>query len=593
VIRTKVVCTIGPASREPEMLRQLILAGMNVARLNFSHGGQEIHGENIARIRKVSAELGRPVAILVDLQGPKLRVGEMGSEGIDLHGGERVILTTRVITGQGAAAGELTRVPLQYAYLPEAVKPGQRILIDDGLIELWVDEIEGPEIHCQVVTGGILKSNKGMNLPSASLAIPAITEKDWDDLDFALTAGADWIALSFVRSEREVLELQGRIAERSEFGRPVPVIAKIEKPEALDHIDAIITAADGIMVARGDLGIETAPEKVPMMQKSIIRKCNAVGIPVITATQMLDSMIRNPRPTRAEASDVANAILDGTDAVMLSGETAAGLYPLNALRTMVSIAQEVENSWSQTWDRPQHLSSSSRSSVTDALSHATCETAHDLGAAAIISATASGQTALAVARCRPHCPIIAVTPSPMVQRRLMLVHGVYPLLAQRADNTDEILDGAIEAAVNSGLVERGDTVIITAGISINMPGSTDLMKVETIPEIIAQGTGVLNCCLVGHVRRVTIPVTISAEEIDPGEILVVESSDRALIPLVQRAAGLITQEGGPGCHAHTLAIELGVPAIIGAAGVLEQLADGMVITMDTSAGVIYAGRHNM
>lgn len=574
------------------MLQHLILAGMNVARLNFSHGGQEVHGENISRIRRVSAELGYPVAILVDLQGPKLRVGDLGPNGIELCDGEHVILTTRSIVGQGTADNNLAQVPLQYERLPQAVTPGQRILIDDGLLELQVEKISGPDIQCLVITGGILKSNKGLNLPNASLAIPAITEKDWDDLDFALAAGADWIALSFVRSELEVLELQGHIAERNEFGRPVPVIAKIEKPEALDHIDAIIAAADGIMVARGDLGIETAPEKVPMMQKSIIRKCNAAGIPVITATQMLDSMIRNPRPTRAEASDVANAILDGTDAVMLSGETAAGQYPLRALTTMVSIAQEVENSRGQAWERPHYLSRSSRSTVTDALSHATCETAHDLGAAAIISATASGRTALAVARYRPPCPIIAVTPSPMVQRRLQLVYGVHPLLARRADNTDEILDGAIDVAINSGLIKRGDTVIITAGISVNMPGSTDLMKVETIPEIIAQGTGVLDCTLVGQVRRVAIPITISAEEIDPGEILVVESSDRALIPLVQRAAGLISQEGGPGCHAHTLAIELGVPAIVGAAGVLKHLVDGMVITMDTAAGVIYAGRHD-
>ncbi|MGD2176559.1 MAG: pyruvate kinase, partial [Anaerolineae bacterium] len=323
MLRTKIVCTIGPATREPDMLRQLILAGMNVARLNFSHGGQEFHGENVSRIRRVSAELDQPVAILVDLQGPKLRVGDMGPEGIPLAAGEELILTNRPIVGHAVGEdGQLAEVPLQYASLPGEVRPRDRILIDDGLLELQVLETSANDIRARVITGGQLKSNKGLNLPNAALSIPAITEKDWDDLEFAVAAGADWIALSFVRSAEEVCQLKERIAELSEFGRPVPVIAKIEKPEALERIDAIIEATDGIMVARGDLGIETAPEKVPMGQKMIIGKCNAAGVPVITATQMLDSMIRNPRPTRAEASDVANAILDGTDAVMLSGETA-------------------------------------------------------------------------------------------------------------------------------------------------------------------------------------------------------------------------------------------------------------------------------
>ena len=592
MIKTKVVCTIGPASRDPEMLRQFILAGMNVARLNFSHGDQEIHGENITRIRQASAELNRPVAILVDLQGPKLRVGDMGPGGICLADGEEVIFTTRPIVGHSATDGELAHVPLQYASLPSEVQPGDRILIDDGLIEISVLEAGDTTIRCQVITGGQLKSNKGLNLPNASLSIPAITEKDWGDLEFALSAGADWIALSFVRSADEVHQLKRRIAELSEFGRPVPLIAKIEKPEALQQIDSIIAAADGIMVARGDLGIETAPEKVPMVQKTIIRQCNIAGIPVITATQMLDSMIRNPRPTRAEASDVANAILDGTDALMLSGETAAGQYPLEALQTMVNIAREVENSRGTRWQRPAYLQRLARATVTDALSHATCETAHDLGAAAIISATASGSTALAVARYRPSCPIIAVTPSPMVQRSLLLVHGVFPLLGRQAENTDEMLDGAIDAAIQSSLIRRGDTVVITAGISANMPGSTDLLKVETIPEILGQGTGVLECIVVGRVRHLGATVTISPDEIDPDEILVVDRSDRTLVPLARRAAGLITQQGGHGCHAHTLAMELGIPAIVGVKDALVNLPDGSVITMDTGRGLIYSGRQN-
>jgi len=484
MIRTKIVCTIGPACREPVTLRQLILTGMNVARLNLSHGDQLFHGENISRLRQISAELGQPVAILVDLQGPKLRVGRMAPDGVDLTAGEMLILTNRDIVGHGAQAdGVPAEAPLQYANLPQEVQHGDRVLIDDGLLELQVLETTATDIHCQVIVGGLLRSNKGLNLPQAALSIPAITDKDWDDLGFAVAAGADWIALSFVRSADEVLLLKKRIAELSELGHPVPVIAKIEKPEALERIDAIIEAADGIMVARGDLGIETAPEKVPMVQKMIIGKCNAAGVPVITATQMLDSMIRNPRPTRAEASDVANAILDGTDALMLSGETAVGLYPVEAVKIAVRIACEVERSVTGRWERPAYIQRPV-ASVTEAVSHATCETANDLGAAAIITATASGSTALAVARCRPTCPIIAVTPSPMVQRRLLLSRGVCPVLGKRAAETDEMLDGAIDAAVQSGLIHRGDTVVITAGISPFMPGSpgsTDLMKVETIP----------------------------------------------------------------------------------------------------------------
>jgi pyruvate kinase len=369
----------------------------------------------------------------------------------------------------------------------------------------------------------------------------------------------------------------------------VAVMAKIEKPEAVDAIDGIIAEADGIMVARGDLGIETAPEQVPMVQKMIIAKCNAAGIPVVTATQMLDSMIRNPRPTRAEASDVANAILDGTDAVMLSGETAAGLYPVEAVKTMVKIIGQVECSRDSHWERPGYTKRPV-ATVTDALSHATSETAHDLGAAAIVSATASGRTALAVARYRPACPIIAVTPSPMVQRRLLLVHGVWPLLGKRAENTDEMLAGATQVALDHGLVHRGDTIVITAGISANMPGSTDLLKVATIPEVLARGTGVLEQVVFGRVRILELPSELSPDEISPDEILVVSQSDRSMIPLVQRARGLVTERGGPGCHGYVLAMELGVPALVGAQHVLDKVKNGMEITLDTRRGLILTGR---
>jgi pyruvate kinase len=473
MLRTKIVCTIGPASRDPEMLRQLMLAGMDVARLNFSHGDQSYHGENIEHIRAVSAEVGKPIAILTDLQGPKLRVGEMEGEGVLLASGEKVVLTTQPIVGHGA------EVPVQYAKLPRDVEAGDRILIDDGLLELEVLSTGETDITCRVITGGLLQTNKGMNLPRASHAIPAITDKDRRDLRFVLEQQVDWVALSFVRNSGEVQELKKMILEFSAFQPSVPVVAKIEKPEAVDDIDAIIEAADAIMVARGDLGIETSPEAVPIVQKMIIAKCNTVGKPVITATQMLDSMIRNPRPTRAEASDVANAIFDGTDAIMLSGETAVGKYPLESLQTMVRIAQEAERGGLDSVARP-HLPRRPMTSIADAISHATRETAWDLGAAAIITPTISGHTARVISKYRPCCPIIAVTPSPTVQRQLALHWGVRALLSRRTDSTDETISSAVRAAQEHGLVKQGDVVVITAGAAGSGPGTTDIMKVQVV-----------------------------------------------------------------------------------------------------------------
>jgi pyruvate kinase len=477
MLRTKVVCTIGPASRAPETLRELMLAGMDVARLNFSHGGQSYHGENIERIRAASAEVGKPVAIMTDLQGPKLRVGEMKGEGTHLVSEEEVTLTTRPIVGHG---GE---VPVQYAQLPREVEPGDRILLDDGLLELEVLSTDETDIACRVITGGLLQTNKGMNLPRASHAIPAITDKDRRDLRFVLEQQVDWVALSFVRNSYEVRELKEIIKEQSDSDDPVPVVAKIEKPEAVDDIDGIIEAADAIMVARGDLAIETSPEDVPILQKMIIAKCNAVGKPVITATQMLNSMMHNPRPTRAEASDVANAILDGTDAIMLSGETAVGKYPIESVRTMVRIAQETERSGLDHVAGPQRIRKPV-TSIADAVSHATCETACDLDAAAIITPTISGHTAQVISKYRPHSPIIAVTPSSAVQCRLALYWGVRALLSRREESTDETIAGAVKAAQEHGLIKQGDVVVVTAGSAGSGPGMTDIMKVQVVQPLV-------------------------------------------------------------------------------------------------------------
>jgi pyruvate kinase len=474
--RTKIVATIGPASRESGMLRQLIWDGIDVARLNFSHGDRETHEENVRRIRAAAEDVGRPVAIQVDLQGPKLRVGEVVDWGVSLEEGEEATLVTEDVVGQTADA-----IPVQNENLPQIVDPGDRVLLADGTMELEVLSTADSEVHCRVRVGGVLTSNKGINLPGVAADLPSITDKDRQDLAHALEWEIDWVALSFVRSAEGIYELKELIRDLSPENEEVPVMAKIEKPQALDNLDAIIEAADAVMVARGDLGIEIPPEEVPMAQKRIIEACNEAGVPVVTATQMLESMIQSPRPTRAEASDVANAILDGTDAVMLSGETAIGAYPVESVRTMMRIIEEVEATRPETPVRAFHPSGERMQlSIADAVGRAAREAAQDLNAAALITPTVSGHTARVMSRYRPQASIIAVTPNRKVQRRLMLHWGVVPLLAPRADNSDEMIEHAVEAAREQGLVEEDDTLVITAGAARSGPGTTNLMRVYVV-----------------------------------------------------------------------------------------------------------------
>ena len=474
--RTKIVCTIGPASQEPETLRRLIDAGMDVARLNLSHGSLAEHAENVERIRTIAAETGKPVAILADLQGPKLRVGEMVEDGVLLEPGAQATFIPADIVGRSPDA-----LPVQNTDFASLVAAGERILLDDGRITLRVESIERGKVHCRVVAGGRLKSNKGINLPGALVDLPSLTDKDRNDLAHALEWGVDWLALSFVRTAEDIVKLRDLVKELSGSTNPPPLMAKIEKPQALEHIDAIIAAVDGIMVARGDLGIEIPAEKVPMAQKRIIAKSNRAGAPVVTATQMLESMIRQPQPTRAEASDVANAILDGTDALMLSGETSIGQYPVEAVRTMVRIACEVEGQLPEKPSQPFRLSAENLNlAIADAVGWSAREAARNLEAAAILSPTASGYTARTMSRYRPYSPIIAITPDEHVQRRLMLYWGVTPLLSPRSDNTDDMLAHAVEAAQNRGLIAVGEVVIITAGMARSEPGTTDLMRVHIV-----------------------------------------------------------------------------------------------------------------
>ncbi|MBN1937241.1 MAG: pyruvate kinase [Anaerolineae bacterium] len=470
--KTKIICTIGPASRAPEILRQMIAAGMDVARLNLSHDNLGVHTENVSGIRAASEEMDRPVAILIDLQGPKLRVGQMQAGGVELIDGQSVTLTTRGIVGESPDA-----LPVQFADLPQVVQPGDRILIDDGMIELQVLSTAAAEVSCLVVDGGILQTNKGMNLPRTPPGISSITPKDRTDLEWAIQQQVDWVALSFVRTADDVRRLKTLIRDLTPPDQPIiPVMAKIEKPQALENIDAIVAEADAMMVARGDLGVEIPAEEVPMAQKRIIRACNAAGMPVVTATQMLDSMIRNPRPTRAEVSDVANAILDGTDAIMLSGETSIGSFPVRVIGTMDRIAREVEGHRIGL----DFISLQDAPTIANAVTRAAREIAHDVNATAIITPTTSGYTARLMSAYRPQSPIIATTADAIVQRQLMLYWGVTPLFAPRASFTDEMIAQAIRVVRDKSLVQIGDTVVITAGASGSAPGTTNLVQVVVV-----------------------------------------------------------------------------------------------------------------
>jgi pyruvate kinase len=468
--RTKIICTLGPASSSEEVVSALIRAGLDGARFNFSHGTQQEHRRGIARVRSLAARLGRPVAVLQDLAGPKLRVGEMAGGCAELRRGRPFTLTTRAIIGGERAAS------VAFPALPRCLKAGNRVLLDDGLLELEVVDTTSTEVNCRVVTGGPLGSRKGINLPEVDLPISAVTEKDLSDLRLGLRLGVDWVAMSFVRRPEDLAPLR---ALMKRLGRRAPLLAKIEQHEAVREIDEIIAAADGVMVARGDLGVELPVEQVPVLQKRIIEKCNRAGKPVVVATQMLDSMIRNPRPTRAEVSDIANAILDGADALMLSGETSVGKYPLAAVRTMVRTARRAEGALDFARLLQEKLRLPTRT-LTDAISQATCELAADLGARAIITSTSTGHTAVMVSRHRPKAPIVAVTPNVATQRRMALCWGVCPLLVPRGRSTDEMLRGAIAAARKAGFVKDGDTVVVTAGVPAGVAGRTNLIKVETV-----------------------------------------------------------------------------------------------------------------
>ena len=478
--RTKIVCTIGPASQQPEVVRGLVRAGMDVARINFSHGDRETHARAIATVREVAAQERCRVAVMADLPGPKFRVGEIPGDGMTLHRGEMVTLTAFPHRGAPDANKE---IPVPHPDLLRDLQPGQTVLLDDGSIELLVQQAGEGVLLCRVVNEGHLSSHKGINVPGAALRLSALTSKDRDLAVFALEQGVDFFALSFVRRPADVRELRRFLQKRVGATPIIPIIAKIEKPEALSVFDEILAEADGVMVARGDLGVETPAEEVPFHQKRIIRACNQVGKPVITATQMLQTMIEHPHPTRAEASDVANAILDGTDAVMLSGETAVGRYPVEAALTMARICANAEAHLP--YGRLLYGEAKKKDvpkTITEAISCAAVEIAGEVQARAIITATMSGQTARMVARHRPHVPVVAVTPSERTLYSLSLVWGVEPVLVEEFSNTDDMVKMMVQAACEHSAVAWGDPIVLTAGIPFGSGGETNMLKVHVVGE---------------------------------------------------------------------------------------------------------------
>jgi pyruvate kinase len=578
VRRTKIVATIGPATSSPEMLKAIIEAGATTLRLNFSHGSHADHQRNIRLIRQTAFELNQPVAILQDLQGPKIRLGKFENGSIVLAKGDRFTLTNRPVVG----TQEISCVT--YDYLAEEVPVGAKILLDDGRVEMVVEEInrEKGDLHCRVTVAGKLSNNKGVNFPGVYLSIKAMTDKDREDLMFGLDQGVDWVALSFVRNPQDIIEIKELI---SSTGKQVPVVAKIEKHEAIEQMEAVLALCDGVMVARGDLGVELPAEDVPVLQKRLIATANRLGIPIITATQMLDSMVSNPRPTRAEVSDVANAILDGTDAVMLSNETAVGSYPVEAVATMARIAERIEEEEANASKLRQLRDN--RRSIPNAISQAVGQIAEQLGAAAIMTLTQTGATARNVSKFRPHTPILAVTPHVNVARQLQMVWGVKPLLVLELPSTGQTFQAAINVAQEHKLLFEGDLVVMTAGTLQGVSGSTDLIKVEVVTAILGQGIGLGQGSISGRAR--VAHTGMDASNFNPGDILVASHTGADYVDAIRKAGGIITEDESLTSHAAVIGLRLGVPVIVGVKQATQVIRDGAILTMDLQRGIVYSG----
>lgn len=579
--KTKIVCTIGPASESINSLKELIDAGMNVARLNFSHGDFDEHGQRIKNIKKAADDANKSIAILLDTKGPEIRTRKFKNSQEEIKKGDTIYVSMKDIDGTAE------RFSVTYEGLINDVEIGAKILLDDGLIELEVIGIDhsDQEIKTTALNNGIIKDNKGVNVPNVITNLPGMTEKDAEDIKFGIEQGVDFIAPSFIRRQSDVLEIK-ELLEKN--GAPhIQIIPKIENQEGVDNIETILEVSDGIMVARGDLGVEIPAEDVPLVQKELIKQCNHYGKPVITATQMLDSMERNPRPTRAEASDVANAIFDGSDAVMLSGETAAGNYPVESVRTMSNIAVKTETGL----DNQLILKKRTKYAditITDAISQSVTYTAMNLDACAIITATESGHSARMISKYRPKAPIVAVTFSVEVSRQLALVWGVHAVVGPEAKSTDEMLDIAIDRGLTTKLFERGSQVIIAAGVPVGESGTTNLMKVHVVGDILAKGQGVGRKTAYG--KAVTAKNAKEAlDNVNDGDIIVTHGTDKDMMVAIEKAGGIITEQGGLTSHAAVVGLSLGIPVIVGVDHVFELIEDGIDLTLDGSKGDVYKG----
>ncbi|MFH1512064.1 MAG: pyruvate kinase [Bacillota bacterium] len=575
-LKTKIICTLGPSTADDDILREIMRAGMNVARLNFSHGTHQSHGETIVRVKRLRKELGLPIAIMLDTKGPEIRVGTFEERQVYLEKGQAFRLCGKPVPGTAEA------VSISYPQLAGDLRPGDAVLIDDGLVSLRVTAVEGGDIVCRVENAGMVSDHKNINVPGAHLTMPFLSRQDIDDIRFGLKNHVDFIAASFTRCAGDILEIRKLLG--SEPGEDPQIIAKIENRRGVEHIDEILRVSDGIMVARGDLGVEIPLEDVPVIQKQLIHKGYSSGRPVITATQMLDSMMQNPRPTRAETNDVANAIYDGTSAIMLSGETAAGKYPVEAVQTMVRIAARTEADINYI-KRFQERESNRIPDVTNAISHAAVTSAHDLGAAAILTVTKSGRTARMISKYRPNCPIICCATDESTRRKLNLSWGVIPLTMEEAYNTDDLFERAVDTGEKAGLLHDGEVVVMTAGVPLGISGTTNMMKVHVVGHILVTGRGFGRSSACAQLC-VCQSEQEAADHFAEGDILVIRQTTNQLLPQIRKSSGLVLEDDDITGHGAIAAMSLNLPVIIGAENATKILKSGLVVTLDAERGVI-------
>jgi len=578
--KTKIICTLGPSTDKDGVLRELVANGMNVARFNFSHGSHEEHKGRLDNLKAIRAELGKPVAALLDTKGPEIRLKEFKNGVEMLEAGQTFTLTTREVEGTKEICS------ITYKDLPQDVHEGGTIMLDDGLIKLRITNVTDTDITCEVLNSGKIKNKKGVNVPGVHLSMPYLSQRDRDDIIFGVQQGFDFIAASFVRTAQDVYDIRNLL---NEYDSNIRIIAKIENREGVNNIDSILAAADAVMVARGDLGVEIDFTELPGIQKSVIDRSFSFGKPIVTATQMLDSMMVNPRPTRAEISDVANAIYDGTSAIMLSGETAAGAYPVEALKTMSAIAERTEN---EVHYRDNRLvdASNGQISVSDATAHAACLTAKDVNASAIVTVSESGNTARLLSKYRPAQPIIACVMNEQVQRQLAISWGITPLMMPLAHSTDELIEMSTSLAKENGYLHDGELAVVTAGVPVGVSGTTNMIKIHMIGNCLATGVGIgpEGAALANATGKACVCHNLDElrAKFKPGMVLVVPSTSNEMLSYVRDAAAIVVEEPGLNSHAAIAGKALLKPTIVGAAGATSHIRDGLMVAVDCAHGSV-------